>query len=161
MSVSRNVLLVALALVAIALGAYLLLPRGERPVEEQIRIAVLQMRDAAQKRDLGALVEKIADDFRTDEGLDKQALKGVLAAQLLRGQWVRVFEVDVRISATSDSAGEVSGSWIFARSDAEDLRKLAAESVLGSYRIDARLERRGDDWLVTWARYEQAAPFTP
>lgn len=161
MSGSRNTLLAVGAVVVLALGFYLLRPTGEQSVEEQIRNTLLQLRDAAQKRDLREVTDRIAEDFRTDEGLDKQSIKGVLAAQLLRGQWVRVFEVDVKITPTSATSGEVSGTWLFGRSDATDVRNLAAESVMGSYRIDARLEKRGEDWLVTWARYEQAAPFSP
>ena len=113
-------------------------------------------RSAAEQKDLGAVMEEISDRFRGDQGLSKQELKGVLAGQLLRGAWVRIFTTDLEVKLRSPSTADFSGKFIFGRSAAKELKDLARDSELSRYQIDATLEKERDgEWRFVTAQYRQ------
>lgn len=154
-----RLLIVALLLVAAAV-AFLVWPRGEVPAEEQLRRKAVQLARAAEEKDLAFVMEQVSERFRGAEGLSKQELKGVLAGQLLRGSWVRIFLTDLSVTLTSGTSAEVSAKFIFGRSEAERLEDLAKESVLASYAVEAKAEKEADgEWRFVSARYRQAEPF--
>ena len=153
--------LIVVALV-LAVGAlvYLLWPRSEPTPDEAVRRIVVECTRAAEKKDVAAIMEHVSERFKANEGLGKQEVKQVLAGQLFRGQWVRVFTTDLEVRTTSPSSVEMTGKFIFGRSDAKELKDLARESVVSSYQIDATFEREPDgEWRAVSARYQQADPF--
>lgn len=149
---------VLLAAVAATLVLLLWPEREERP-EELIERKVVLITRAAEEKDLSAIMEHVSERFRMPEG-GKQEVKQLLAAQLFRGSWVRVFTADLQLKVTSPSRAEISGRFIFARSEAQRLADLAKESVVSSYAIDASLEKEADgEWRFLSARYREAEPF--
>jgi hypothetical protein len=159
MTLSRGqVLGVVLAL--IAAGAVLALwPQEEPGVKDAITRRVLQMSDAAERKDMADLMDGVAESFHSGEGWDKQQLKGVLLGQVLRGQWVRVFVKDLQVTEVGPSQGDVQVKLIFGRSEADTLENLARESVLSAYFIDARFEKQADgEWRVVSAKHRGMSP---
>lgn len=153
-----RLLAVAGALAAGALAYVLLSPSTASP-EELIRQKAVQMAAAAEKKDLGFIMEQVSRDFRTEEGVSRDEVKGVLAGQLFRGQWVRVFTSDIEVSMTSAQSADFKGSYIFARSEAKVLKDLAKESVIGSYEITAKVLKEADgEWRFVSATWRQADP---
>src|SRR4051812_18250148 len=107
----------------LAAGAvYALWPKASQDPEEQIRQKVIQMSRAAEKKDLGFVLDQISDSFRSGDGLSKQELKGFLAAQILRGNWVRVFLVDTQVRVLGSTAS-FEGKFVFGRSEATRLEE--------------------------------------
>jgi hypothetical protein len=159
MTLSRGqVLGVVLAL--LAAGVVLALwPQQEPGVKDAITRRVLQMSDAAERKDMADLMDGVAESFRTDQGWDKQQLKGVLLGQVLRGQWVRVFVKDLHVTEVSPSQGDVQVKLIFGRSEAETLENLARDSVLSAYLIEARFDKQADGvWRVVSAKHRSLSP---
>ena len=159
MTLSRGqVLGVVLAL--LAAGAVLALwPQQEPGVRDAITRRVLQMSDAAERKDMADLMDGVAESFRAEQGWDKQQLKGVLLGQVLRGQWVRVFVKDLHVTELSPSQGDVQVKLIFGRSEADTLENLARESVLSAYLIEARFEKQADGaWRVVSAKHRGLSP---
>ena len=159
MTLTRGqVLGVVLALIA-AGGVLALWPQKEPGTREAITRRVLQMGDAAERKDMSDLMDGVADSFRSGENWDKQQLKGVLLGQVLRGEWVRVFIKDLHVTELSPTQGDVQVKLIFGRSQAETLENLARESVLSAYRIDARFEKQQDgEWRVVSAKHRGLSP---
>jgi hypothetical protein len=159
MTLSRGqVLGVVLALVAAGL-VLALWPQKEPGVKEAITRRVLQMGDAAEHKDMGGLMEAVADSFHSGEGWDKQQLKGVLLGQVLRGEWVRVFVKDLLVTEISPSEGDARVKLIFGRSEADTLETLARDSVLSAYLIEARFEKQSDgEWRVVSAQHRSLRP---
>lgn len=146
--------------VLLALGAAVLVlalwPRKPESPKERIERLVVELTYAAQERDLGAIMEHVSERFTSSEGLDKQAIKGVLAGQLLRGSWVRVFTTELSIDVLAADSAQLTGTFIFARSEATRLEDLAKDSVMSRYVIDAKLAlESGDQWRFVSARYRQ------
>src|SRR5262249_8996313 len=146
MTLSRGKLLwVSFVGVAAAL-VVLLWPKGSRQSpEELIRQKVIKMARAAEKKDVGDIMEQISDRFAFEEG-GKGGLPQLLVGRLLQGNWLRVFVVATAVNVTSGSTATFSGKFIFGRSKAATLKELAKESELSSCAIEAKLEKEGDEW---------------
>ncbi len=159
MTLSRGqVLGVVLAL--IAAGAVLALwPQQEPGVKDAITRRVLQMTEAAERKDMAELMDGVAESFRAEQGWDKQQLKGVLLGQVLRGQWVRVFTTNLDVTEVSPTQGDFQVKIIFGRSEAERVEDLSKETVLSAYLIEGTFEKEQDgEWRVVVARNRRLEP---
>jgi ketosteroid isomerase-like protein len=76
-------------LVALLL-AMLLIGCRKTPPEEAIRAAIGQMQTAAESRDVGAILEPIAEDFAGPGGMDRKAFRQYVALVSLRNEKVGV-----------------------------------------------------------------------
>lgn len=159
MNIARSKL-VALAVIGlVAPLLFVLWPRSSSAsVEELIRRKVVKMARAAEEKDLGYIMDQVSDRFTSAEGWNKSELKAVLAGQLLRGNWVRVFPADIKVSVTSSSTASFSGKFIFGRSTATTLKDLAKESGISSYAIQAKLEREAEEWKIVSAAHREISP---
>lgn len=151
----RRILWVLLAL-TVGAGVILLWPEEPLTPEEQVRRRIVQMSGAARERQVGEVMEGVSDSFRSDTGgWDKQALRSVLAGQLLRGQYLRVF-TDVRdLDAIAPNRVEAEVNVYFARSEEVELEQLAAQSVVSAWKIRADFELEEGAWRVTRASHQR------
>jgi hypothetical protein len=151
---------VGLVLALLAAGAVLAFwPREEPGVKEAITRKVVQMTDAAERKDMAELMEGVSDNFQSGEGWNKQQVKGVLVSQVLRGSWVRVFVKYLTVTEVNPSRGDAQMKIIFGRSEADQLENLARESVLSAYLIEGTFEKQDDgEWRVIQARHRSLSP---
>jgi hypothetical protein len=151
---------VALLLALVAGGLVLAFwPRASPAVPEAIERQVVEMTRAAEHRELGTLMEAVSEHFRSEEGWDKQEVKGVVAAHILRGQWVRVFTTGLTITEVSSTRGDFQAKFIFGRSPADKVEELVRQSVLSAYLIEGTFEREEDGvWRVVRARHRPLSP---
>jgi len=154
MTLSRSKLFAVLVVALAAAVVVLLWPKGSQASsEELIRQKVIKMARAAEKKDVSYIMEQISERFTFDEGGSKRDLHQLLVAELMRGNWLRVFAVDLAVTVTSPSTASFSGKFIFGRSNAATLKELAKESELSSYAIEAKLEKERDDWKFVSAKH--------
>lgn len=151
----RRILWVLLALV-VGVGVVLLWPEAPLSPEEQVRRQIVQMSGAARERQVGDVMDAVSESFRSDTGgWDKQTLRSVVTGHLLRGQYLRLF-TDVRdLDAVAPTRVEAEVNLYFARSDADQLEQLAAQSVVSAWKIRATFEREEGDWRVTRASHQR------
>ncbi|PTL80413.1 hypothetical protein [Vitiosangium sp. GDMCC 1.1324] len=159
MTLSRgHVLGVVLALLA-AGGVLAFWPQEEPGVKEAITRKVVKMTDAAERKDMAELMAGVSDTFSSGEGWSKQDVKGVLLGQVLRGNWMRVFVRDLQVTEVNPSRGDVQVKIIFGRSEADQLEKLAQDSVLSAYLIEGTFEKQSDgEWRVVQAKHRPLSP---
>lgn len=152
--------LVGIALaVAVAAAVLLLWPREEASPEALIREKVEQMSVAAGERDIAFVMEQISESFRGSRGADKQQIKGIIVAQVFRGELVQVWPMDLDVSLESPTVAKFSGKFVFARKAASDVQAALAEGGVTLYRIDGQLEKESDDeWRFVTAEYQQLDP---
>ena len=159
MTLSRSKLFAVLVVALAAAVVVLLWPKGSQASsEELIRQKVIKMARAAEKKDVSYIMEQISERFTFDEGGSKRDLHQLLVAELMRGNWLRVFAVDLAVTVTSPSTASFSGKFIFGRSNAATLKELAKESELSSYAIEAKLEKERDDWKFLSAKHRSIDP---
>ena len=151
----RRILWVLLAL-AVGVSVVLLWPEEPLSAEEQVRRRIVQMSGAARERDVGGVMEGISESFRSDTGgWDQRSLRAMVAGHLLRGQYLRIF-TDVRdLDAVDPSRVEAEVNLYFARSDAEALEQLAAQSVVSAWKIRATFGQEDGDWRVIRASHQR------
>ncbi|WP_242340756.1 MULTISPECIES: hypothetical protein [Anaeromyxobacter] len=151
---SRRTLVVVLA-VAAALGGVIVarLSRPPPPTdEERIRALLDDAARAAVERRIGDVVAGVSERFRGD-GLDRRGVKQLVAAHVLRGEWVGVSISGVRVAVEGDRATAVA--------DAVLSRSLGAGKALvellpgeaSAHRFDLVLEREAEGWRVVGARW--------
>ncbi len=149
---------VAMALLVAGLVLFLW-PREEPPVQEAITRKIIEMTRAAEQKDIGAVLEGVSERFKSGQGWAKDQLRGVLAAQVLRGQWVRIFTTELEVTEVSPTQGDFTVKFIFARSEAEQFEQLAQESVLNAWVVEGTFEKEQDDqWRVVQARHRRMDP---
>lgn len=135
--------------VGVAAAVYLGWPREQPSPEDEIRALVAEAVAAAERRDVGALVALVADDFQGPSGASKQELRQVLLGQLLRGSGqVVVLNPALEVSVPAPGQGAFTGTFLFARDG-----QGAAEA--SRYEIDAALAHTGDGWRVTRATWSR------
>lgn len=149
-------LLVAL----VAAGAVLVLwPREEPGVEEAVRRRIVELTSAAERKEMGDLMDGVSERFRSGEGWGRQEVKGVLLARVLRGEWVRIFTTDLEVREVSPSQGDFKVKFIFGRSQAEKLEDLSRDAVLNAYMIEGTFEKEQDgEWRVVKANHRPLGP---
>ncbi|MGE6762537.1 hypothetical protein ACQKGO_31285 [Corallococcus interemptor] len=146
------------AVIAAALVLYFW-PREEPGVKDAVTRRIIAMTRAAEDKDVGGVMEGVSERFKTTEGWSKQDVHRILAAQVLRGQWVRVFTTDIDVHEVSPTQGEFQARFIFGRSQAEKLEDLAKDSVLNAYAIEGTFEKEADgEWRVVKAKQRRLDP---
>ena len=159
MTFSRSRLLGLLLALAAAGLVLALWPRRPPDPKELIVRNVVKMTHAAETRQVSGVMSYVSERFRSEDGWTRAEAKAVVAREVLTGTWVRIFTTDLEVTLTSATTAELSGKFIFGRSDADKLEELAKESVLSAYRIDGRLEKEADgEWRFVWARPRQLPP---
>jgi hypothetical protein len=147
----RRVVLIGGGLALIA-GA-LLWPRKKKSAEDEVRELIAGCVLAAEKRDLGALTDAIADDFHGPSGSSKQEVKQVLLGQLFRNQnVVVVLNPTLDVKAQGDDA-TFSGVFVFARG--RDVNWQEPGDGVSRYDIEGALQRRGGDWKIISADWHR------
>lgn len=156
MQIDRSRLLGVGVAIAVGVAVLLLWPREEQTPELLIKTRVEEMADAAGKRDVAFIMEQISERFRAQGGADKQQIKGIIAAQVFRGELVQVWPVDLDVTLESPSLAQFKGKFVFARKQAADLQSALSEGGVTAYRIDGMLEKEADDeWRFVSAEYER------
>lgn len=148
-------------LLALLVGGLVLAfwPREEPGVQEAITREIVSMTRAAQEKDVGELMDRVSERFRTHQGWDKQQVRGVLVGQVLRGQWVRVFTTNLDVTEVSPARGDFQVKIIFGRSPGERLEDLSRETILNAYLIEGSFEKEQDGkWRVVSARHQPLDP---
>ena len=149
----------AVGLVGVSTLAVLLLPEQEVDEEEQVRRVVVQMTEAAQRRNVRDVLASVSELFKGESVSDKSALRQLVSYQILRGQWIRVFTTDLVVKPEANGNVRVWAKCIFARSDAVELKELVRQSVMSTYLIEAVAHQEPDGkWRFVWARHEEISP---
>jgi hypothetical protein len=152
---------VGVGLALLAAGAVLFFwPRPEPGVQEAITRKVVELTRAAEEKDVGGVMEHVSEHFRSDGGgWGKKEVRGILTAQVLRGQWVRVFMTNLEVQEVSPTQGDFQARFIFGRSEAEKVQDLAASSVLNAYSIEGTFKKEADgEWRVVRAKQRPINP---
>ena len=125
-------------------------PREEPPVQEAITRKIIEMTRAAEEKNVSGVMDGVSERFKSGQGWGKDQLKGVMVAQVLRGQWLRIFHTDLEVTEVSPTQGDFSVRFIFARSDAQPVwgfrengRCLGLASLCSLLSASAYFERRG------------------
>lgn len=95
---------------------------------------------------------QVADDFRADNGADRDAIKGVLAREMLQGNRITVIRRDQSITVEGETA-KASFDAALLRGDRAKLKGLVPQRM-GTWRFVLDLEKRDGEWWIVAASYQ-------
>ncbi len=144
-----------LAAAAAAVLTLVFWPRGPQTPEAQVRALVARAVREAEDKQVGDVVEHLAENFRGKNGETRQDIKSLLAYQLLRGGVVGVLNPTLDVTVIDDTHARFWGRFVFARDKIVSVDALDPRSQLGAYRIEAEVEKRDGAWVLTTASYER------
>ena len=123
------------------------------PKSEEAKIHALLAKgaQATEDSDVRGVTDLLSEDFKAGE-LDRQSVKGYLAARLLRGEKVTVVKRDESIKVDGDSATAGFDVGLFS-GDRKQLKGLVPNRM-GTYHFDLTLAKRDGEWVVTGAKYQ-------
>jgi hypothetical protein len=150
---TARAVIVVVAAVAVAAGAFLLV-RLSRPApteEERIRTLLVDTARAVQEQRVGDAMRAISLRFR-GQGLDHAGLKGFVTLHALRAQWNRVALAGDRIAVEGDSA-TATIHVLLARSGRGDALADVLPAAGSAYRVACSLAREEDGWRVVAATW--------
>lgn len=134
---------------AVGLAVLKLWPRAAATPEDEIRALVARCVEAAERQDVAGLADALVDDFQGPSGASKQEVKQILRGQFLRSpEKIVVLTQDLQVKVDSAITATLQGTFVFARA-ADGVASASASR----YQIDARLEKRGDDWQLVSAQW--------
>jgi hypothetical protein len=128
-------------------------PAVEAP-EEAIRQTIAEAVTAAERKDLRALADLLAADYRDSQGGDRQAAAGMLRYYFLGHQAIHLL---TRIRAV-ELAGETAKATVLVAMAGEPLADPSEPSFLRAslYRFEFDWVREQDVWKVRQARWQRA-----
>lgn len=152
----RRAFAVVLVIAAVCGAAWLLWPKEPDDDRALIRKAIDAMALAAEKKDIGGLLEPISPRYQ-GEGGGKQELKSYLLGYILRADWVSVVPSNVEVTLEGNSRAKVSLVVLLARTARDESGQVSPEGVAGSHKIDAVFEREDEGWKVVSATRQDAS----
>ncbi len=118
--------------------------------ETQVRRAIDAMEQAAEARDVGDLMDHVADDFRDSYGQDRDQLRRYIQGYFIANQsvhlLVRVDEIEV--PAPDEALVRMTVGMVGREADAANAWNLAAD--IQDFEITMRKD--GGDWKVLYAK---------
>ena len=151
MNARRLGLVLAAAAAALVLWLW---PRGPKNPEAEVRQIIGDIVAGAERREIGALADAMADDFRGPQGATKAEVKQIVAYQVLRNQeTVAIFNPSLEVKLRGTESADIEGTFLFARSKAKSATELDPSMVASAYRITATLDKRGGEWKFISATY--------
>ena len=150
----RRTIFIVLALAA-ALGAVAVARLAAPPPptdEERIRALFDEAARAAVERRIGDAVAGVSERFQ-GEGLDRRGVKQLVAAHVLRGEWVGVSISGVSVAVDGERATAIADA-VLSRSIGGG--KALVDLLPGeasAQRFDLALEREPEGWRVVGARW--------
>jgi hypothetical protein len=148
----RKVVIVAAVLAVAAVAAWRLAAPPPPPDEERIRTLFDDAARAAEERRIGDVVAGVSERFQGD-GLDRRGLARLVAAHVLRGEWVRVGVAGARVRVEGERATALVDA-VLARGGAKGkalVDLLPSEAT--AHRIACDLAREDGEWRIVAARW--------
>ncbi|MCX7959036.1 MAG: hypothetical protein N3B13_08310 [Deltaproteobacteria bacterium] len=127
--------------------------KKEMSPEEKIRAQIEEIRDYANKRQIGKIMEYISPDYKDAYGNRRETIKGILIQNLMFRKNVRVIIKDINVQIEQNDAAAQIGLFV---KEGEGIIPDNADII----KIEVRLIRSGSVWLITSAHWKSgASPF--
>lgn len=100
------------------------------------------MKAAVREEDLGFILEQFSDRFAGANGMTKDDLRRMLAAQFIRGELFRMEIVDTpEVVLDSPTEAQLTTRILLYRADSRRPAEIPTQSTIGLFDIDAGAQR--------------------
>ncbi len=116
-------------------------------VEDELRSIIYEAKDAASAKDVKGIMKHISDDYRDDEGNNRDAIKGILFYQFMRSQKLSVFIRSVDIQANgADAIADVKAILVSGR-EISEIKDVLPDEAAG-YLFTIVFKKEAGSWKV-------------
>jgi hypothetical protein len=141
-------------LLSVLLMCVLLAPGCKKPLseEDKIKAMITETADLAKGKDIKGILKHVSENYKDQEGNDRNALKGILFIYLQGYQKVGVFVRDIQVTVDGGEAEAQVKVILTGGEDPDTLGGVVPETG-GGYLIDMKLVNEDGDWMViraTW-----------
>lgn len=145
---------VSIVLLFAVLCAALIAPGCKKPQsdEELIKAMIAETAELARAKDIKGILENVSEEYKDQQGNDRNALKGILFIYFQGYETVGVFVRDTQVTVEGDQAQAQVKVILTGGEDPDTLGGVVPKSG-GGYLIDMNLVREDGDWMViraTW-----------
>lgn len=150
----RPVLVIVLLLPLLAGGC------PKETEEDRVKQVITSVQKAAEEKKVNAVLDHIAKNYLDPQGNDYNGIKGLLAFYFFRHQKVSVYMPNIDIVVTGQTAKALFQAVLTGRGTGESAGGILPEA-LGAYNFEVILNKAGDNWIVTSAKWERAGEVMP
>lgn len=133
----------------------LLFACSKQTEEDKVKKVVTSVQQAAEEKQIGAVLEHISKTYRDPQGNDYNGIKGILAFYFFRHQKVSVYLPNIGIVVTGSTAKALFQAILTGRATGEAAGGILPEA-LGAYNFEVLLTKEDGTWKVTSAKWERA-----
>ncbi|MBI5887714.1 MAG: nuclear transport factor 2 family protein [Deltaproteobacteria bacterium] len=127
--------------------------------EELIRAAINRAAEAAEAKDTAGIMKLVSKDYRDDNGLDYNGIKGVLFGEFFRPGKIKVFVTGVTVEVKGEKAlvtakaALVRGVTPFKGKDVKSIKDILSENA-DAFRFTLIFKKEGGEWKLVNASWE-------
>jgi hypothetical protein len=124
------------------------------PPEKAVAARIQDGLAAAERRDVGAVMDLISDRFESKR-FDRQQLRSILFLRMQQGAWSKVLVVSQEVTAESDTRVEASLDAVLARGGNVETIEDVVPDAAGAWHFDMTWELEDGDWRIVSADYDR------
>lgn len=120
--------------------------------EDEIRAVVYGARDAATEKDVKGVMKYISDDYRDDEGNDRDAIKGIVFYQFMRAPKLSVFISSIDVQVKGDDAIADVKTVLVAGKTINEIKDIVPDDAAG-YLFTIVFKKEAGSWKAKNGRW--------
>jgi hypothetical protein len=133
----------------------LLLACSDPPTpEEQVRARIEAMAEAAEKGDIGAVMEGVDPAYRDEEGLSRDNIKGLMLMETRQRRGIAIWPGPMAVEVAPDGQSATAHLQVVFAEGVEATGPVPEGAEV--WEFDVELVRGGEDWRVKGHRRQQA-----
>lgn len=121
--------------------------------EELIRAAINRAAEAAEAKDTAGIMKFVSKDYRDDNGLDYNGIKGVVFGEFFRPGKIKVFVTGVTVEVKGANALVTAKTALVRGKDVKSIKDVLPENADAS-RFTLIFKKEGKDWKLVNASWE-------
>ena len=121
--------------------------------EELIRAAISRAAQAAEAKDIAGVVKLVSKDYRDDNGLDYNGIKGVVFGEFFRPGKIQVFVTGVTVEVQGKKALVTAKTALVRGRDVKSIKDILPENADAS-KFTLIFKKEDGDWKLVNASWE-------
>ncbi|MBI5886196.1 MAG: hypothetical protein HZB85_06400 [Deltaproteobacteria bacterium] len=119
-----------------------------------VKDAITQAAKAAEDKDVAGVMKHISKDFRTDDGGDRNTVKGILVGQLLNEGSISIFIREMDVEVTGDKAAAHLRLVMTRGAPVKSLADVPRDAA-DAYRFEMIFRKEDGSWRAVTAAWER------
>lgn len=116
--------------------------------------AITKIAEAVEAKDVGGVMKHVSNDFRGDDGSDRNNIKGILVGQLLNADSISVFIRGLEVEVTGEKAAAHLRVVMTRGKPVKKIQDIPRDAA-DVFRFEFIFKKEDGSWKVVGAAYER------